>query len=1054
MQNTPRTPRTPPAKRQPSRRGTQHKPAKKRSIVFPLILLSAILALLVILMPKEPVPRAWATIGSIDEIIADASPQSGYAGLRISEVMSSNRAAVPDENGKFPDFVEIWNSSEIPIDLTHVGLSDRSDRIRFLFPAILLQPDERIIVFVSGTNNANPSKPLHAKFSLASVGETVFLYDPGAFLIDSVTLPIMNPDTVFALNTDGVFEVTDYYSPGYENTEEGYLAYRSETAVAEGAIVLNEVMADAKSNLLLDEDGELSDWIEFKSNLNEPYPLKNIFLSDNERKPLQWKFPDDAVIPANGYYVVFASGKDRGPNANGIPHTNFRISAEHDDVWLSDAQGRLLDRVTIDNLPADKTYGRDETGNWEIFNIGTPGLPNDAGGVAIADKMLRAKNPLGVYITEVVSSNDDIVISQGQRNTDAVELYNASNEVRYLEGYGLSDRVTRARRWQFPAGAAIPPGGYLVVHLDGKPELSVSGQYHTNFKLKRAGGETMCLSTPQGLVLDKIDLPLVPTNISYGRTAGLDGFFYYDAPTIGVANGTGFYGYTDTPSFTVRGGMYRETLEVGLNIPEGALVYYTRDGSIPTPNDTRYDGETIRVAFTGVLRARAFKDNLQPSDTITQTYFINTYHTLPIVAVSIDPDDLFGEVDGIFTPGPNVDKSKGIPFRNAIYREFGKTPRPGYVEYYSLNNEVIINQGLSVALSGANSLDIPQKSLKFRAKPLHGAKYIDSALFSDRPFTQYKSFVLRMGGNDGLWTRLVDGFQSQLVDELDTNVIHQAWTPVAVYINGIYWGHYNLRERKDRFFIAQHEGIPLSEASNMDIVKGSGRAQYGSSKEYNDLIKEARTLSPGKNQADLEYLTDRVDVVNLFDYMAIEMFVGNTDVGNMLIYKIKSEGSKFKWLLYDLDYGFFNSSVDSPKSYLKESGMGQDNVNNVIFRKLLESSEMKDLFLTRLGIVFKHFSTNHMIEKLDELIKLLEPEMPLHFARWSEFTDKAIIAEVPSNAEAGFRYWEQRTKVRLKNTLKKRPTLLYDMIQNQFKLSENEMVHYFGARPPMPPDVI
>jgi len=1047
MHSTPRSERT---RRTAKPLPKKQKAFSKRSVVPLLALFAAVLVLLVIISPKEPQTRAVATVATADGHVVSTAASATYDGLVISEVMGANQSAVPDEKGEFSDYIEIWNRSNAPISLKNVGLSNDGTRIRFIFPDIILGIDERIVVFCSNTNQQDPSKPFHAKFKISSIGATIFLFDPSAFMIDSVTTPIMNADAAYSLMADGTFEMTEFYSPGYENTEAGFLAYRNGSRVGDGIIVINEIMADAKSNLFLDEDGDTSDWIELHNRSNEPFPLKELFLSNKENKPLKWRLPDDAVIPAGGYYVVFCSGKDRPPNANGIAHTNFKISAERDIILLSDSRGRLVDRVAVDNIPADNAYGRNTSDHWQLFPLATPGYPNNAAGAAVADRQLRAQNPLGVYITEVMASNNAITVTKAAGTTDCVELYNASNEIQYLEGCGLSDDISRPRKWQFPSGAAISPNSYLVLYLDGKPELSTGGQYHTNFKLLRTGSETICFSTPDGLVLDKIELPLIPTNVSYGRTEGLNGFFYYDVPSFGSANGTGFYGYAEAPSFSLRGGLYYEPISVHINIPEGTSVYYTTDGAIPTMNHTRYEGEAIPLQFTGVLRARAFKEDLQPSDIATQSYFINAYHTLPVISISIDPIELYSETNGMFVVGPNINKDKR-PYRSTVYGAFGKVPRPCYVEYFSLDNRVIFAQGLEMSLSGGYSIDYPQKSLKFRAKSLYGSKVIDAPLFADREFDQYKSFTLRMGGSDGLYTRLLDGFQSRMVDDVGTVVPHQAWDPVVVYINGTYWGHYNLRERKDRYFVAQHEGLPLSEADYMDISLGNGKAEYGSSTPYNNLIKKAKTLSPGKNEADYQYLADQVDIENIIDFFSFQMFFGNTDLGNVQIYKLHGEGQKFKWILFDLDYGLFRSDINSPRSLLKEGGMGSDNVDNTVFRKLMENEGFRDRFLTRFGEIYQFYTTDYMLAKLDTLVPLIEPEMRVHFARWAEFTDKIIHSEGPLTPEAAYRYWENRI-TRLKNTLRKRPTLLYEYIQEWFKFSNQQMVHYFGEKPPMPPE--
>lgn len=90
------------------------------------------------------------------------------------------------------------------------------------------------------------------------------------------------------------------------------------------------------------------------------------------------------------------------------------------------------------------------------------------------------------------------------------------------------------------------------------------------------------------------------------------------------------------------------------------------------------------------------------------------------------------------------------------------------------------------------------------------------------------------------------------------------------------------------------------------------------------------------------------------------------------------------------DYGLFNSRFDSPTSYLKESGAGQQQINNTLIRKLLENDEMLHKFLTRLGEIFQVFTTDFMTELFDEMAATLEPEMALHFARWAEENDKNI----------------------------------------------------------------
>ncbi len=1044
--------------RRTASRATKLRRRRQRLNVILVAAFAAAVVLIILLTPMNPLGRANYTIANDSGQVETGAHRmvTAYEGLVISEIMPSNQSAVTDENGSYTDWIELWNSTSEPMSLKGLGLSDRSDSIRFLFPDVMLEADGRVLVFCSNTNKVNPGEPFHAKFKLSSVGETVYLYDPNAYLIDSCKYPIMSSDYSWAL-TDQGFQSVDYFSPGFENTPEGHQKYRQSIMVTGGALVINEVMADPLTGLR-DGDDELQDWVEIYNTTSQTVNLDNYALSDNEGRPLKWRFPKGATIPAGGYYVVFCSGKDLAADAKGIPHTNFRISAEQETIILSDSRGQVVDRVMIDNLAEDCSYGRNANGTMQVFQTATPGLPNNTQGVNQMDVNLRAMNKTGVYISEVLASNDSITTYPDAGFTDWIEIYNSSDVAVDLSGYGLSDRLGRARKWQFPSGTMISPGEYRVILCDGTKGSTNTGELHSSLKISRLNCETICLADPTGRILDKVILPEQRTNVSYGRTTGMSGFFYYDVPTPFQMNGQGFSGYAKAPAFTVEPGMYYSTIYAEITIPEGTQVYYTTDGSTPSESSTPYNGERLELNFTTVLRARAFSaaGGLYPSDTITGTYMINAYHTLPVVSVVTDPVNLWDPELGMLADGNIIKEAAGkLPFKNSTYRKVKDSGArfACNVEMFDTDGSTLISQGAQFSLMGDYSLDMPQKSMKFRAKSLFGKKTFAAALFEDRPYTEYKSFVLRNSGNDCMFTRLTDGFESRLLDAYGATVIHQAWKPVAVYLNGVYWGHMNLRERVDKYFVAQHENLPLEEANNIDILQASGSVKYGSNKEYKAMIRKIKASDPAKNPGDLQYILDNVDVDNLFEYLALEMFVGNSDIGNTRYYRVRTEGSKWKWIWYDADYGLFNSKFDSPASYTKTKGMGQQNVDNTIFRALLSVPEYKDKFLRKLGDVFKTFTTEYMLSILEPLVEQIRPEMELHWARWGEENDKMVIAEVPITVDGAYRYWEKRVE-RLRNVIRKRPTYLWEMVQNTFNLTDAQMEDYLGPKPEMPADAV
>ncbi|HHU03133.1 MAG TPA: hypothetical protein GXZ91_08420 [Christensenellaceae bacterium] len=1027
----------------------KHTPSRR--LLFTIIV-AVLLVTFIILGPKEPMKKAL-------NIDSDGSIVSDYEGLLISEVMTSNTSALPDEKGRFSDWAEIWNSTDRQINLEGLTLSDRSDRAKFVFPKKILNPDDRVIVYFDGRNQNDEDKPFHAKFKLSSIGESLFMFDTSGFVISSVDIPTLNANETYYLNEAGEYvKGENIYSPGFENTKEGHEAYMNNFRIDTGTLVINEIMAAPRTGLR-DEDGELQDWIELKNRSDKTIKLDNYAISDNPERPIKWVFPEGAVIPPSGYYLVFCSGKNRS-NPGGYPHTNFRIKAGGETITLSTRQGNLIDRIAFENLPADASFGRVEDGEgWQVFTLATPGAPNTADGAKIADRYLRSLNPSGVYISEAMSSNTSTSLGEGLPFADWVEIYNSTEQAIDISSWGLSDNINWPLKWRFPPGSTIMPREYKVVIMDkSKDPGSNAAALRASYALKRRGGETVTLSDSNGTVIDKLYLPAIPTDYSYGRNLKNEGFFYFDAATPGYENTTGFPGFSDKPVFSAEGGLYKEDIHVALSAADGSSIRYTLDGSIPTLENSILYKDPILISDTTVLRARSFAPGLQPSSVVTANYVMKTYYTMPVVCLATDPDNLWNPETGMYAAGEgvNLESYKYIPFKNPTptYRLHGKKFRPGYAEMFNSDSgEVYFSQDIEFGLIGQYSLDMPQKSFKLKAKASIGERYFHAKLFDERPFERYKSLVLRVSGNDCVWTRMIDGVHSRLIEQLeDTTVIHQAWKPVIVYLNGNYWGHYNLRERVSRYFVAQHEGIPLEDADNMMMIEGSNKAYYGSNRDYINMVNKIKASSPATNPDDMQYILDNIDVDNLFDYIIFQMFFANTDSGNIRCYRVP--GGKWRWIIFDMDYGLFRAANNGVRNMMNPKGHGaNDDIDNSIWLKTLENEEMLDKFLTRFGEIFRFFTTERMLDQIDECYNILLPEMNMHFERWASYNLKNISMEQPKTVDGCMRYWNSRVD-RLRNVVRKRPRHCYVQVKEWFSLTDEQMLHYFGPKPEFPPEAI
>ena len=408
----------------------------------------------------------------------------------------------------------------------------------------------------------------------------------------------------------------------------------------------------------------------------------------------------------------------------------------------------------------------------------------------------------------------------------------------------------------------------------------------------------------------------------------------------------------------------------------------------------------------------------------------------------VEPDLLWNNDTGILAEGDQAEKKPGqLPFKNTVYRKMQESGAfvDGELVYQSEEGAVLFRDRITLQLDDETfSIDMPQKSFLINAAD--GS--FDYPLFDDRTTSSYPSILLRNSGNDSMWTRVQDGVQHRLIErDTDAHLLTQAWRPVQVYLNNEYWGMYNMREPIDAHTICRYEQIPDEMAEDVTILPvGGSYATQGSSTSYKEMLKRIKNSKPAENAEDLEYLEQEIDIDSFLDWLTVEMYFGNSDIGNGKIYRIP--GGKWKCLIEDLDYALYNSAFNSVQSYLKPAGMGERQLDNTIFLKILEVDKYRELFFTKLGILFHSLTSEVMFKELDACIAWIEPGMKAHIDRWAPYYDKNILAEVPTDPEQAWTYWQKRV-FRLRNVMHKRPTLLYGFIQDYFGMSDEEMAVYF-----------
>ena len=259
----------------------------------------------------------------------------------------------------------------------------------------------------------------------------------------------------------------------------------------------------------------------------------------------------------------------------------------------------------------------------------------------------------------------------------------------------------------------------------------------------------------------------------------------------------------------------------------------------------------------------------------------------------------------------------------------------------------------------------------------------------------------------------------------ETTVMYQDVVVAVLYINGEYWGHYNLRERINTHSIAQWEGWTDPDA--IDLVKGNTSVKQGSNKTFKELLAWLKDHSL-KDEANLEYVRTQVDVENYLDYVMLQMYVANSDLLNVKRYRSDEGDGKWHWCVFDLDWAFYNDT-DSWKDWLGKNGCGiSDATDNTLFRALMENDEVKDYFLRLLGErLATVWSSDVLVQKIDERKALLEPEMPATYARWNNSLSR----------------WEEKV-ASLRNYALSRPSKLIGYIAKYENMTDAEIESYFG----------
>ena len=616
-----------------------------------------------------------------------------------------------------------------------------------------------------------------------------------------------------------------------------------------------------------------------------------------------------------------------------------------------------------------------------------------------------------VVINEICAHNLSGLQDGNGDYGDWIELYNPGGAPVDLSGWTLSDDKDDPNRWTFPEGTILEE--YLVVFADLADTQDGAGYCHTSFALK-TNGETLYLYDAQGELVDKLKYPEQDFDITYGRAFGNGseaGTFATATP--GAANPVDFLQENreaplGTAEFSLPAGFYDDAIEVSLTADDpDALIFYTTDGSDPKDNGKLYTGaisvasragepnEYVSLAnrfdwgYSKFLKSYAYEYAPDPvgkattitvrlykngswSDKITAaTYWIGVEpHTLPVVSVTADSEQLFGN-NGIYAPG-------------FTYYTLTRLDLEGYSANFMSEKEIaaqvqILGEGNNDTLQAKISVAGESSRLWLQMKNLSVTMEADgtTGLLKDgKDAGSLEDFSLKGTGN-GTWKGFyLDGFWNNYLyaDGLGT----QYNVPVILYLEDEYWGIYCARESKDKSFIARQ----------YNVDRDSVELYHYDAQIIADLNQELLSL----DDADVwTWAEQNFDLDEFIDYLIACLYADNRDgfptLANTILWRA-SEGDserysdeKWRFLLNDFDMVMKDVSEDSLASLLEEEP-AEGNLQHVLLKRLWKTEEFRTLFAEKFRqAMTTTYAPEQILPAFEAWCAQLYPEMERNLSR-------------------------------------------------------------------------
>ncbi len=419
-----------------------------------------------------------------------------------------------------PDWVEIYNASEVPVDISGYKIYDAGgqsgSKPKKEVPAGTSIAAKGFYVIV--VDDAEESG-----FGLSSGGDEVWFENAAGNVIDNVAIPAMDVTQSYGRNPDG--------GPNWELLNTITKGSANSSAMPDPIILINELNSRGTETD--------PDWVEFYNDSPFDADISGYKIYDSGgqsgSKPKK-EVPAGTTIPAKGFFWMVVDD---------AAESGFGLSSGGEEIWLENSAGTILDNIAFPALEEGTSYGRypDGSDTWQILYVLTPGAANDN----------TIPPPQGAALMNELYSRGV------ETDPDWIEIFNPSTSEVDISGYKIYDSGGQSGskpKKEFPAGTVIPAGGFYVIVTDDTEE--------SGFGLS-SGGETVWFENMAGTIIDSIAFPAMEVTQSYGRYPdGSENWQLLNTITKGAANSN------VTPSYLWMNEIYSRGVETD---PDWVEIY-------------------------------------------------------------------------------------------------------------------------------------------------------------------------------------------------------------------------------------------------------------------------------------------------------------------------------------------------------------------------------------------------------------------------------------------------------------------------------------------------